>query len=126
MPGNTWDIPEHLTDELEEFACAMYGRASKTSKVDQLRLMCINKLCAKEDGYTPSECLPPSTRTLIQHIRRVNHQIGFWKMSDITEPNIPTPGKQITGLGLEPPPPPPTAGHVFGMKGRHFANNSQV
>ena len=35
--------------------------------------------------------LPPCRRSLVQHIRRVNHQVGIWKRSHVPEPQIPNP-----------------------------------
>ena len=50
--GETWDITEDLLDELEEFTCAIYGRA-RVHKVNELRYIRIQELCAKEDQTHP-------------------------------------------------------------------------
>ena len=91
--GEEWDITEDLIDDLEEFTCAIYGRA-RVHKVDELRHVRIKELCAKEDQLYPSKnvdlgTLPPCRRSLEQHIRRVNYQVGIWKRSHIPKPDVP-------------------------------------
>ena len=84
---------EDLLDELEEFTYAIYGRA-RVHKVNELRYIRIQELCAKEDQPHPSKnvdlgSLPPCRRSLEQHVRRVNYQVGIWKRAHIAEPDIP-------------------------------------
>ena len=91
--GEEWDITEDLIDDLKEFTCAIYGRA-RVHKVDELRHVRIKELCAKEDQLYPSKnvdlgTLPPCRRSLEQHIRRVNYQVGIWKRSHIPKPDVP-------------------------------------
>ena len=62
------------------------------SQVDDLRLVQINEVCAKQNrlitsGNVDMANLPPCKRSLIQHIRRVNLQVGIWKRAP--EPIIP-------------------------------------
>ena len=100
--GDTWDLPEELNNQLDCFTCAMYGRG-KVSRVDDLRLLRINELCAKENRHLPScnvdmASIPPCKRSLTQHIRRVNHQVGIWKRAHIPRPKIP---KASRGHGWE-------------------------
>ena len=69
-------------------------RASKVFQVDDLRLVRINEVCAKQNRLIPSgnvdrANLPPCKRSLIQHIRSVNLQVGIWKRAHISEPIIP-------------------------------------
>ena len=85
--GESWEVPDDLVDELEEFTCSMYGRA-RARKVNELRYIRIKELCTKDNQLNPSKnvdrgTLPPCRRSLEQHIRRVNYQVGFWKMADI-------------------------------------------
>ena len=79
-------------DDLESFTCAIYGRASKVFKVDDLRFIRINEVCAKESRLVPSATLdmtlPPCKRSFTQHIRRVNYQVGIWKIAHIPKPSI--------------------------------------
>ncbi len=92
--GDTWDVPDNDLDDLESFTCAIYGRASKISKGDDMRFIWINEVCAKESRLVPSGTLdmatfPSCKRSLTQHIRRVNHQVGIWKRAHILKPSIP-------------------------------------
>uniref|UniRef100_UPI00358E53D5 uncharacterized protein n=3 Tax=Myxine glutinosa TaxID=7769 RepID=UPI00358E53D5 len=91
--GDTWDIPSQLLDDLEAFTCAIYGRP-RVLKVDDLRLLRINELCARDEILTPSQnidmaTLPPCRRSLLQHIARVNYQVGIWKRAHIPKPDVP-------------------------------------
>jgi len=91
--GEEWNITEDLINDLEDFTCAIYGRA-RVHKVDELRHIRIQELCAQEDQLHPSKnvdlgSLPPCRRSLEQHIRRVNYQVGIWKRSHIPEPDVP-------------------------------------
>ena len=35
--------------------------------------------------------LPPCKKSLIQHIKRVNHQVGIWKRANDANPQFPCP-----------------------------------
>ena len=108
--GKTWDVPEDLIDQLEEFTCAICGRP-RVHKVKELRHIRIKELCAKEDQLNPSKnvdlgSLPPCRRSLEQHIRRVNFQVGVRKRTEIPKPSIPDVkcghGWVVTDGKLEP------------------------
>ena len=91
--GESWEVPEDLIDDLEEFACSMYGRA-RAHKVNELRYIRIKELCAKDNQLNPSRnldlgTLPPCRRSLEQHIKRVNYQVGVWKRAHIAQPLVP-------------------------------------
>jgi len=91
--GEEWNINEDLINDLEDFTCAIYSRA-RVHKVDELRHIRIKELYAREDQLHPSKnvdlgSLPPCRRSLEQHIRRVNYQVGIWKRSHIPEPDVP-------------------------------------
>ena len=101
--GDTWDVSDDDINDLESFTCAIYGRASKVSKVDDLRYIRINEICTKENNNVPigtvdMATLLPCRRSLTQHIRRVNHQVGIWKRAHIAKPSIP---KASQGHGWE-------------------------
>ena len=100
--GDEWDVPEDLTDKLDSFTCAMYGKAAKASNVYELRHIRINELCSKTNyltsGNVDMASLPPCERSLKQHIKRVNHQVGIWKIAHIPQPRIP---KASQGHGWE-------------------------
>lgn len=94
--GMSWNVPQSLIDELEEFTCAMYGKARFRS-VNELRLFRIKEKCDDKpiDALRNVEMaiLPPCRNCLIQHIRRVNYQVSIWKNAHIAQPNIPTPSE---------------------------------
>ena len=92
--GNEWDVSQSLLDELEEFTCAIYGQ-NRLSSVDELR---VNKFKQKCDGKATDASrnidlalLPPCKKALEQHIKRVNYQVGIWKRSHESKPEIPHP-----------------------------------
>ena len=51
--------------------------------------------------------VPPCRKSLVQHIRRVNYQVGIWKHAHVPNPNIPLPteniGWTLVDAKLEPP-----------------------
>lgn len=92
--GEEWNVSDELVDELESFTCAMYGRAQKIKKVNDFRNTRINELCTKDNSLLPSKnidmsSMPPCKRSFIQHIERVNYQVGIWKRAHIAYPTIP-------------------------------------
>lgn len=92
--GDSWDVPDDVIEQLESFTCALYGRAARVSRVDDLRLIRISETCTKENCDIPSTnvdmgSLPPCKQSLIQHIHRVNHQVGIWKRAHIPNPDTP-------------------------------------
>jgi hypothetical protein len=106
--GETWDVSNELIEDLEAFTCAIYGRA-RASNVNELRFSKINELCAKDECITPSNnldmgSLPPCRKSLEQHIRRANCQVGFWKRAHIAVFHTPDP----------------TAGHGWTMLDGHL------
>ena len=107
--GDTWDVQEQVIDDLESFTCCVYGR-SRFSKVDDLRHHLLKEKCG-EDVISASQnvdlaTLPPSRRSLKQHIRRSNYQVAIWKHGDQPMPHIPNPteghGWVINNGSLEP------------------------
>ena len=47
--GDTWEISEELSNDLNSFTCSIYSKSSNISSINELRLLHINELCAKED-----------------------------------------------------------------------------
>ena len=94
--GDTWEVPDDLMDDLDEFTCALYGRP-RTRSVDELRFMKMNELYAKDDDRLSRSStvymgtLPPCKKSLEQHIRRVNFQLGIWKRAHVANLEIPEP-----------------------------------
>jgi hypothetical protein len=92
--GNEWDVSKRLLDELEEFTCAIYGQI-RFSSVDKLRVYKFKQKC---DGKATDasrnidlSLLPPCKKALVQHVKRVNYQVGIWKRSHAAKPDIPHP-----------------------------------
>lgn len=92
--GDTWDVPRDLVDLLNEFTCALFSRP-RVRSVDELRFLRMSELCSKDDKHLAHSrnvdlaTLPPCGRSLEQHIRRVNYQVGIWKVAHIANPDIP-------------------------------------
>lgn len=92
--GDQWDISDVLVEGLQHFTYKLYGKAPRITEVNDLRLKRINEICVKENSLLPSSNvdmgnLPPCKKALVQHIKRVNHQVGIWKRAHIPKPNIP-------------------------------------
>lgn len=92
--GDTWQVPDDLRDDLDEFACALHG-SPRTRSVNELRFMKMRDLYAKDDDRLTCSStvgmgnLPPCRRSLQQHIRRVNFQVGIWKRAHIANAGTP-------------------------------------
>ena len=77
-----------MVKEMDAFTCALYGKNRLTS-VDSVRHAKINDLCSS--GIIPTKnvdmgSLPPCSESILQHIKRVNYQLGIWKRSHIQHP----------------------------------------
>lgn len=94
--GMSWSVPQNIIDDMEEFTCAMYGKA-RFSSVNDLRLFRIKKKCEAKPMNAlrniDMATLPPCRNCLIQHIRRVNFQVSIWKNAHIAQPDVPTPSE---------------------------------
>ena len=95
--GDSWDVPEHLMDDLEAFTCVLYGNP-RTTSVNELRYMKMSHLCDTTTDATLQASktidfanLPPCRRSLEQHIKRANYQAAIWKRAHIAKPDIPSP-----------------------------------
>ena len=91
--GDVWDVPDDLMNELDAFTCALYGRP-RIRTVDELRYIKMNEVCVTDIQLSSSKnidmsMMPPCRRSLEQHIKRVNYQVGIWKRSHIPNPDIP-------------------------------------
>ena len=79
-------------DGLDELTFALYGNKRRFKSVDELRLFKVKEKC--DDKPTDASrnidlaVLPPCRGCLIQHIKRVNYQVGVWKRSHIGDPDI--------------------------------------
>ncbi|KAH3891900.1 hypothetical protein DPMN_016010 [Dreissena polymorpha] len=97
--------------ELDIFTCLLYGNA-RTDSVYKLRFLWIKEVCDDSPNASKNvdlSVLPPCKQCLLQHIRRVNYQVGIRKKSHIPDPDIPLATEEHgwtnntdTGL-IEPP-----------------------
>ena len=93
--GDSWHVPTELVDDLDEFTCAIYERP-RMRRVDEARFLKMSQLCDTDNDTSIKTShnidmanLPPCRKSLEQHIRRVNYQVGIWKRAHITDPDIP-------------------------------------
>lgn len=107
--GDNWELSDALVKDLEQFTCAIYCQNTKISDINEVRLTRLNVLCTKEGRSAPGNVdmslLPPCRKSLMQHIERVNHQVGIWKRADIAKPDIPRTtdhGWTMTAEGMRP------------------------
>ena len=89
--GETSSVSDDVCNSLDSFTCALYGK-SRVNKVDVLRHTKISDLCP--DGGLPSKTVdftsfPPCRRSLDEHIKRVNFQVGIWKLVLELNPELP-------------------------------------
>ena len=92
--GDSWDISDDTVKKLKSLTCTLYGRTARVAKVDDLRLLHINEMCAKENAQIPFRnvdiaSLPPCKKSLTQHIHKVSDQVGIWKRAHIAKPEMP-------------------------------------
>ena len=90
--GNSWDIPDSLLLDLEEYTCLLYNRKQFKS-VDDLRYHMFKEKCDGEE-ISPGlnvdlSTLPPCKRSLMQHVRRANFQAAIWKRAHESHPDVP-------------------------------------
>ena len=90
--GESWHMDAFLLDDVEAFTCAMYGRSNFTN-VDDLRFYMLKEKCQNET-ISPNtnidlSAIPPCRKSLKQHARRANFQIGIWKRAHAPDPYIP-------------------------------------
>ncbi|KAH3750039.1 hypothetical protein DPMN_184555 [Dreissena polymorpha] len=69
----------------------MYGNA-RTDSVDKFRFLKTKEVCDDSPNASKNvdlSVLPPCKQCLLQHIRRVNYQVGTWKRSHMPDLDIP-------------------------------------
>ena len=92
--GEDWIISDELLDDLEEFTCNIYGQYMIRS-VNELRHNKIQNRCEGQSSDALKNIdlasLPPCRLSLVNHIKRVNYQVGIWKRSHVSQPDIPEP-----------------------------------
>ena len=97
--GTNWEPDEKTVAELEEFTCNIYGypNTKSVNKVCSAMLKKMtggNNLQLKTVKKVDMSQLPPCRRSLLPHIRRVNHRVVQWKRSHLLSPDIPPPSTE--------------------------------
>jgi len=74
----------HVHTELERFVCLLY-KSEFYTKVNELRWFLSSNRAAE------GESLPPTTGSLILHIRRAHYVAMIWKKATEAHPDLPSP-----------------------------------
>ena len=95
--GESWTAAEVVVASLKELTCLLYGD-KRVTKVNTLRHTRLLKKCGEHGKLKPSKkielaSLPPCQSSLVEHINRVNFQVGIWKRAHIPKSDIPDPTK---------------------------------
>lgn len=69
----------------EQFICDLYPSRKKASTADELRYLLF---CQKKQK---SEMLPPTSDSLLQHLKRANYQTYIWRTSLTAMQDLPSP-----------------------------------
>ena len=84
--GSTFPPSDELVEQLNRFVCLMYG--DKTSEnVNECRFALF------KSGKCPHDLLPPTSDSLLQHVRRANYQAAIWLRCLDAEMGIPPPSE---------------------------------
>ena len=64
--------------------------------INELHYLKLSEVGAEDKQVNPSKnvdlaSVPPCRKSLEQHIRRVNFQVGIWKHANVPNPTIPAP-----------------------------------
>ena len=83
--GQSWDVQPHIFQKVQQFICAMYVAASRTTEVKVLRY----KLFCAKMGKIESSLLPLCRDFLFMHLIRANYQAAIWKCCLPARPTVP-------------------------------------
>ena len=81
--GEDWKIEDSVLDEIETFACAVYGYPRKT-QVNSIRSKILRKMVGEDkplsiDSKVDFARLPPCRDSLLPQIQRVNYRVSRYK-----------------------------------------------
>lgn len=85
--GQSWNVSQELSENIEEFVCQLYASSTSTHDVNELRY---NLFCAKR-GEVESSQLPPCKDCLRVHIARANYQSAIWRRCLENNAEVPDP-----------------------------------
>lgn len=97
--GNSWEVSNQTTHQLEEFVCFLYGQ-QKVKSVDKTRSILLHKATGgKNESLRHVKKvdlgrMPPCKRSLLMHIRRANYRARQFKLSHVATPEIPPPSME--------------------------------
>ena len=98
--GSQPNLSDHIVAKCEAFICDLYPSSRKTPRtVDELRYFLF---CQKKQK---NELLPPTSDSLLQHLKRVNYQAFIWRKALTAIQHLPHPesnGWVRDGLSLKP------------------------
>ena len=94
--GDSWQISEDLSLQMEAFTCLLYG-GKEVSCVNDFRYNKIRgNCCSTGETFDASKnidlgALPPCRNCLREHLKRVNYRVRIWKRTHIAKPVYPEP-----------------------------------
>lgn len=95
--GNEWSISKDTLSTLQQLTCSLYGMPQIDS-VNECRYNKLTALCCTDNlnVIQPSKkfdtaFIPPAYVSFVEHVKRVNYQVGIWKRSHQNFPVIPIP-----------------------------------
>ena len=98
--GSQANLDSNIVPQLEDFICDLYPKTKKVPRTsDELRYFLF---CQKNQK---NELLPPTSDSLLQHLKRVNYQTFVWKQALTAILHLPEPetnGWVRDGTALKP------------------------
>ena len=98
--GSQANLDSNIVPQLEDFICNLYPKTKKVPRTsDELRHFLF---CQKKQK---NELLPPTSDSLLQHLKRVNYQTFVWKQALTAILHLPEPetnGWVRDGTALKP------------------------
>eukprot|EP00794_Sanderia_malayensis_P004496 gene4496-5094_t len=86
LPGSQPNLSDEVAAKCEDFICDLYPAHRKMPHtVDELRYILF---CKKKQK---NQMLPPTSHSLLQHLKRVNYQTFIWRMALTAIQNLPDP-----------------------------------
>ena len=94
--GNQWSVPDDIS-QLEKLTCKLYG-TPHANTVNECRYIKLISACCPDNlnivnptKKIDTAFIPPAYESFVQHVKRVNYQVGIWKQSHLQFPVIPSP-----------------------------------
>ena len=98
--GQSSDVDSVIARKVETFICSLYNASNRIpTSADEARYQLF---CQKAQSNLQ---LPPTSDSLLQHIKRANYQAYVWRKALVPRQDLPTPagnGRTIQGNSLFP------------------------